>query len=252
MSISRVSCAAAAAALLASPGLAQDPVISRVGIWKPKPGLEAKLEAGIKAHNEFHKKLNDTATFETYVITSGPNSGHYVRVAPSRNWRDFDTEAARNQADQADNDINTNPYIASAHTEYWRVRLDLSRPRPDMTPPAMYSIVFYRLKFGKTADFEMALRKSKEALDKANWPRHSLVLSLLSGGEGPTYAILQPRQKFADFNPPEGKTFVQILEEQLGRDEANARQEMFNGAVEDTFTQIVEYRPDLSYAPAKK
>lgn len=247
-----VSCAAVVAALLASPGLAEDPVVSRVATWKPKPGLEAKLEAGIKAHNEFHRKQNDTTTFETYVITSGPNSGHYLRVAPGRNWRDFDTEAAGNKADQADSAINTDPYIASSETEYWRVRLDLSRPRPEMTPPAMYSITFYRVKFGKTDDFERAFKKSKEALDKANWPRHSLVLSLLNGGEGPTYAILVPRQKFAELNPPEGKTLAQVLEDQLGRDEASTRTEMLNAAVEGTFTQLVEHRPDLSYGPAKK
>jgi hypothetical protein len=247
-----VSCAALVAALLASPGQAEDPIVSRVAMWKAKPGLEAKLEAGIKAHNEFHRKLNDTKTFETYVITSGPDSGAYLRVAPGRNWRDFDTEATGNKADQADSDVNTTPYIASSETEYWRVRMDLSRPRPEMTPPAMYSIVFYRLKFGKVADFEMALKKSKEALDKANWPRHNLVLSRLSGGEGPTWAILQARQKFADFNPPEGKTFQQVLEEHLGRDEADARLQMFNGAVESVFSQMIEHRPDLSYAPAKK
>lgn len=247
-----VSCAAIAAVLLASSGQAEDPIVSRVASWKPKPGQEAKLEAGIKAHNEFHRKLNDPTTFETYVITSGPNSGQYLRVAPSRNWRDFDTEAAGNKADQADTAVTTDPYIASAETEYWRVRLDLSRPRPDMTPPAMYSITFYRVKFDKTEDFERALKKSKEAMDKAGWPRNNLVLSLLNGGEGPTYAILVPRQKFADLNPPEGKTFAQVLEDQLGREEATLRQQAFNAAVESVFTQIVEHRPDLSYAPVKK
>lgn len=249
----RVCSAAIGAALMATPALAQDPIVSRVVLWKPKPGLEAKLEAGIKAHNEFHRKLGDKNTFETYVVTSGPQSGSYARVAAGRNWKDFDEEALGDKADQADSAINTDPYIASAETEYWRVRLDLSRPRPDTTtPPAMYAITFYRVKFDRTDDFERAFKQGKEAMDRANWPRHYVLLSLLSGGEGPMYAQLLARDTFAEFNPPPGKSFAQTLEDQLGRAEADARAEAIAASVEGTFTQIVQYRPDLSYVPAKK
>jgi hypothetical protein len=238
--------------MLASPALAEDPIVSRVVVWKPKPGMEAKLEAGIKAHNEFHRKQNDASAFETFVITSGPDSGAFVRVAGARNWKDFDAEALGDKADQADTALNTDPYIASATTGYWRVRLDMSHPRPVMTPPAMWAITFYRVKYDKTGDFERARKKIKEATDKANWPRNFLVLSLVSGGEGPTFAVLQARDKFADFNPPEGKTFAQMMEEQVGRDEAELVDRTIGGAVESTSTEIVNYRADLSYMPAKK
>jgi len=120
------------------------------------------------------------------------------------------------------------------------------------TPAAMYSLVFYRVKFGKSNDFILAQKKAKEAATKAKWPRYWMIFSLVSGGDGPLWVLSQPREKFADFNPLEGKTFTQMLEEQLGREEADARAELIDSSVESIFTEILAYRADLSYVPAKK
>ena len=246
------SCLALSATLVALPALAEDPVISRVVIWKAKPGMEAKLEAGIKTHNAFHKKQHDPMTHNTYVVTSGPNTGDYVRVAGGRNWKDFDAEATWQKEDQADSAINTDPYIASAMPMYYRMRTDLSHMAPGDAPAAMYSLVFLRLKIGKVDDYEATQKQSKAAADKAKWPRYWTVFSLVNGGDGPTWVISQARDKFADFNPPEGKTFAEMLEEQLGKDESRLRQEMSDASVQSVFTEIIAYRPDLSYVPAAK
>lgn len=247
----RVACLTVAAALVATLSTAQDPVIARVVIWKAKPGMEAKLEAGIKAHNEFHRKQGDPLDHQTYVVSSGPDTGHYVRVAGGRNWKDFDAEAAWDQADQADSAINTDPYIESAMLSYYRMREDLSHGAPGAAPAPMYSLTFYRVRFDKVDDFVDAWAKAKEAAVKAQWPRHVTVFSLVSGGDGPTWVLSQPRTKFADFNPL-SKTFAAVLEEQLGKEAATARMQKLNASVEGTFTQIVTYRGDLSYVPAKK
>jgi hypothetical protein len=61
-----------------------------------------------------------------------------------------------------------------------------------------------------------------------------------------------PRDKFADFNPPDGKTFPDMLKEQLGEDEDRARTDMVDRAVQSIFTEMIAYRADLSYVPAKK
>ena len=246
----RQSCLALAATLVVSPALAEDPVISRVVIWKAKPGMEAKLEAGLKAHNAFHAKKGDTMAHNTYVVTSGPNTGNYVRVAGGRNWKDFDAEAAWQKEDQADSAINTNPYVASAVPSYYRLRTDLSRMPPGTTPAPMYALAFLRLKIGKVDDYEQTRKLAKQAADKANWPRHFLVFSLMNGGDAPTWVISNAADKYADFNPPEGKTFADMLEEQLGKDAARLRQELSDSSVESVFTEMLEYRADLSYVPA--
>lgn len=246
------SCLVLSAALVASPVFAEDPLITRVLIWKTRPGMEAKLEAGIKAHNAFHKKQNDPMAHSTYVVSSGPNTGDYVRVAGGRNWKDFDAENAWSKEDQADSAINTDPYIASATPSYYRLRTDLSRMPAGNAPAAMYVLVHLRLKIGRVDDFEHAQRQAKEAADKAKWPLPSLVFSLANGGDAPTWVISLPRDKFADFNPPEGKSFPDMLEEQLGKDAARLRQEMSDASVASVFTEIIAYRSDLSYVPAAK
>jgi hypothetical protein len=243
---------ALAATLVALPSLAEDPVITRVIIWKVKPGMEAKLEAGIKAHNEFHRKQNDTMTHSTYVVTSGPNTGAYVRVAGGRNWKDFDAEATWSKADQADSAINTDPYVASAMPMFYRLRTDASYMPPGDTPAPMYSLIFYRLKFAHVDDFALSVKKAKAAAEKAKWPRHWMAFALVNGGDGPTWVLSLPRDKFADFNPPDGKTFPDMLKEQLGEDEDRARTDMVDRAVQSIFTEMIAYRADLSYVPAKK
>ncbi len=251
MSLSRL-CLALAATLVALPVFAEDPVISRVVVWKAKPSMDAKLEAGIKAHNLLHKKKNDPMPHHTYVVTSGPNTGDFVRVAGGRNWKDFDAEAAWQAEDQADSAINTDPYIASAMPMYYRLRPDLSRMPPGTTPSAMYALGFIRLKIGKVDDYEQSRKLLKQAADKANWPRHFLVFSLVNGGDGPTWVISNPADKFADFNPPEGKTFAEMLEEQLGKDAARLRQEMADSSIASITSELIAYRADLSYTPAAK
>lgn len=247
----RTTSLAAAAALLALPALGEDQIISRVGFWRAKPGMEAKLEEGIKRHNEFHRKLNDPMSFETYVIASGPNTGTYRRIASGRRWQDFDTEAAGAKADAADSALNTDPYLQSSVPAYYRLRPEMSRPRPGDTPAPMYSVLIYKVRVGKTDEFVLAAKKFKEAADKANWPRHWYFFSLANGGDHPQFVLSQPRDKFADFNPPE-KPFDKMLEETLGRDEADARQEMLDRSIESFSSEIITYRADLSYVPAKK
>jgi hypothetical protein len=247
------SCLALSAALLASPVFgAEDPVVTRVVIWKAKPGMAAKLEAGLKVHNAFHGKKGDPMPHHTYVVTSGPNTGDYVRVAGGRNWKDFDAEAAWGKEDQADSAINTDPYLASAMPMYYRMRADLSHMAPGSAPAAMYSLAHLRLKIGRVDDYEQVSKQGKEAADKAKWPRYWTVFTLINGGDAPTWVISQPRDKFADFNPPEGKTFAEMLEEQLGESAARLRQEMSDASVASVFTEIIEYRADLSYTPAAK
>lgn len=247
----RIPCLAAAAALLALPALGEDQIISRVGFWKAKPGMEAKLEEGIKRHNEFHRKLNDPMGFDTFVVTSGPNAGSYLRIASGRRWQDFDAEAAGAKADQADSALNTDPYLESTTTSYYRLRPEMSRSRPGDTPAPMYSVLIYKVKFGKADEFVLAAKKFKEAADKAQWPRHWAFFSLANGGDHPQFVLSQPRDKFADFNPPE-KPFDKMLEEILGRDEADARNDMLERSVESFRSEIITYRADLSYVPAKK
>jgi hypothetical protein len=245
----RIACLAATAAVLALPLTAEDMIVTRVTAWKVKPGMEAKFEEGLKRHNEFHRKQADPLSLNTYQVQSGPNTGAYLRVAGNRHWQDFDAEAAIEKADQADTALNTDPYIESSMPIFYRVLADLSRPKDGMS--AMYSISFYHVKFSKTDDFRRAIRKFHEGIGKTQWPAHYGWFELINGGDGPEFVLSLPREKWADFNPPE-KSFATMIEEAFGRSEAEAIGEVFQNAVTGVSTEIIQYRPDLSYIPAKK
>ena len=245
----RIVCLTAAAAVLALPLGAEDMQVTRVTVWKAKPGMEAKFEEGLKRHNEFHRKLGDPMALLTAQVSSGPNTGAYVRLASNRHWEDFDTEEKGMQADMADTAVNTDPYIASATNAYYRLLTDVSRPQD--SGAAMYALVFYQVKFGKVDDFMLAVRKYHEAIGKAQWPVHYAWFSLINGGDGPQFVLSLPRDKWADFNPPE-KPFDKMLEETMGRAEAESINEMFDHAVSGVSTEIITTRTDLSYVPTKK
>jgi hypothetical protein len=242
---------AVGAALMApSIASAEDPVLTRVVVYKAKPGMESKLEEGIKKHNEFHRKQSDPMEHGTCVVTSGPDTGSYLRFATNRNWKDFDAEAAGQAADAADSAMTVDPYLASTTVHYYRFRPELSRPRPGGRAP-MYLTTFYKVKYGKGGDFERALRRANEALAKANWPMHHGWFSLVNGGDMNTWVLSQPRERFADLNPGE-KTIGQMMEETMGRDEADALWGLFMGSVESAHSQMMSCPPGLSYTPAKR
>jgi hypothetical protein len=245
----RIVCLAATAAALALPARAEDPIISRVMVWKAKPGMEAKFEEGLKRHNDFHRRQGDPMALTTLQVQSGPETGAYVRLASDRHWADFDAEEAMAKADQADTAVNTDPYIASTTTSYYRQLMDVSRPKP--AAAAMYSITFYQVKLGKTDDFMRAIKKFHEAIGKAEWPVHYAWFALANGGDGPQYVLSIPRDKWADFNPLE-KTFEKIMEEAYGRSETEAIFDSFDHSVAGTSSEIVAFRADLSYIPTKK
>lgn len=245
----RIVCLAATAAVLALPAGAEDPIVSRVMLWKVKPGMEAKFEEGLKRHNDFHRKQGDSMALSTLQVQSGPNTGAYIRLASDRHWVDFDAEAAMAKADQADTAVNTDPYIASSTTSYYRQLTDVSRPKA--AAAAMYAIVFYRVKLGRTDDFMLAVRKFHDAIGKAEWPVHYAWFALMNGGDGPEFVLSLPRDKWADFNPLE-KSFDKMLDEVYGPTEARSLGEMFDHSVSGMSSEIVAYRADLSYVPAQK
>jgi hypothetical protein len=99
-------------------------------------------------------------------------------------------------------------------------------------------------------DFMLAVRKYHDAIGKAQWPVHYAWFSLVNGGDGPQFVLSLPRDKWADFNPPE-KPFDKMMEEAVGRAEAESINEMFDHAVSGVSTEIITTRNDLSYVPTK-
>lgn len=255
LSISALSSIVIAALVMEASALAQDmdakPIIERATLWTIKPGMAAKFEAGLKKHNQFHVKQGDTQAHETYAIESGEHAGSYWRVAGNRHWEDFDAEDKFADADTADSDVNITPYIASSVPMFFEVRGEVSNPPPDdAAAPAFWELLFFMIKPGHYEQISLAMKRVKDAAQKTNWPERWVWFVLANGGEHDQFVLALPHDNWAGFNPPE-KPFPKMLEEALGRAEAESVFKMFDDSVASSRSEIVRYRPDLSYLPAK-
>ncbi len=118
--------------LLCGLALAQDKDanIVRVYVMAPKPGMTKQFEEGRKRHMDWHRKQNDTWTWETWETLTGPDTGSYLSVtAPPHSWKDFDDwEAKLGTADTADSQTNMGPSITGADNAFWMYMKDWSRP----------------------------------------------------------------------------------------------------------------------------
>jgi hypothetical protein len=85
------------------------------------------------ARADFHRKQGDPLALSTYQVQTGPSTGAYLRIASNRHWTDFDAEAARAKADEADGrseaealDATFSHAVSGLRTEIIQYRADLS------------------------------------------------------------------------------------------------------------------------------
>ena len=75
---------------------------------------------------------------------------------------------------------------------------------------------------------------------------------LVNGGQTGTYVLSLPRNSWADFeDKPEVKPFRDMLKEAFGQAEADSIVDRIDRSVEKETSEILQFRPDLSYLPSK-
>ncbi|HXE75332.1 MAG TPA: hypothetical protein VNN18_06835 [Candidatus Xenobia bacterium] len=240
-------------ALLAAPLMAQTPssAIVRVAIWKVKPGMGKQFQDGVRKHNEFHVKVNDPVALETWEVTSGDDTGTFLRIVSLPNWAAYDTPNYDTAADEADSATNIDPYMEAGPVRWWRFLPEVSHGPMTGTPPAMDEVLFFHLNMGYGRDFSALIKKITDAARASNWGVHYYWYVLENGGEHPTFALVIPKQKMADFDDPP-VTFQAMLEKALGRAEAEMVYRALDKSIHCQRSQTIAYRGDLSYTPAKK
>lgn len=222
--------------------------IARVVQLKVGAGGDDEFEQGLKRHTEWHRTENNSWTYHTWQILSGEQTGHYYLSVFDRLWEDFDEEEQWASADAADAAENILPYVERATVRFYTYLGDISRPPTSELPNSLTELRYLHLNVGTEDEFTYAIRKVHEAIVKTNWPVHYQWYSLSSGGEHPTFVLALPHYDWADFEPAE-KSFEAMLEEAYGRQEAGSLVEILNQSVHCERSEIIRYRPDLSYVP---
>ena len=241
----------AALALAATLVAQQKPgTIASLEFQRPKNGMTKQYEEGRKQKAAWHKQQKDTQALYVWEVIAGDNFGRYVVGRLGNHWKDLDTPSVPDAADLAAYDKSIGPYVESVVAHYYSFLPNISRPPEGMEMPAMSEIVTLHVRYGKTAEFMNLARKINDGIGKVNWPVHYSWFALVAGGHSPTFALSLPRNKWADFEEPE-KSFDKVLEEAYGKQEAGEIIAGLGRVVESEETQIVKFRPDLSYIPAK-
>lgn len=237
---------------VACPLVAQDHAgnISQVSFWTVKAGMSDKFEAGLKKHNEFHGSTNDPNALHTWTVLNGPDAGTYLRGSLGHDWADFDQEGSTSDEDARDVAANLDPYIETDVPRHFLFLRDISsQPDPGGISP-LSNVIFFRLNQDGEQAFREAITKTHEAILKSQWPSKGYFWhELWSGGFHPTFVLVLPMDSWADMAPIE-PPFAAMIMETYGPEEGLALLETFGQTIKKQWSQVHQYRPELSYVPA--
>lgn len=233
---------------LALPALGQEGrgTVVVIHCLDPQPGAGTRLEEGMKRHIDWHRRQKDSWTWATWTVMTGPESDRLCTGSFDHKWEDFDKPSVSPQADAADAALNLSPSTKKHEASFW-ARLD-AISRPPAQPAAMSSVVFFQARFGMDDEFNSIIGEFHKAIEKTQMPWKYTWYALASGGDGGTYALVLPRNAFADFNPS-GKPFAEMLVDAYGKRAADALLARWREVVASSRNELVRNRPDLSYTP---
>jgi hypothetical protein len=215
----------------------------------PKPGMTAQYEAARKKHMAWHKAQNDKWSWHVWEVLTGNSTGSYVVASCGHQWKDFDGREKFNAADSENAAITMQPTLSSNLMSYYALRPEISLTTEMITSP-MIAVTHFFVKPDGVNDFADSLKKVNQAIRKTNYiSKPSNWYSLANGGPGPHFVLVNGRDTYADMQPPE-KSLDQMLKEALG-DEGTAAIATLRKNIERTETELLHYRPDLSYVAPK-
>jgi hypothetical protein len=224
--------------------------VCRVYFQKPKAGQTAQFEQARVKHFQFHKSHNDSWTWETSVVETGPSTGTYVVATCGHSWKDFDDwEKKMGKEDTADAMANMGPFLEENDNGFFIYRADMSLAPPNTPPAPMSSVTIYVLHPGMGDDFIGAVKKINEALKKEpSWPKTSGWYQLASGGQAPEFVIVGARQGWADFAPLD-KSIRDVVTANYGQETADGIFKTMRDSAEKVIVEADVHRADLSYEP---
>ena len=234
--------------LLASLGWSQTgpDKVCEVNFTTPKPGSAKAFEQGRINHNKFHAGEKDKNPIHLWSVLTGPGTGGYVTTVCGLTWKGLDGNEAMDKRDEADREKTMSATVGANQASYYVFRPDWSTGTEG--PPAkMITVVHYFVKPGGIIQFQDAIKKISAAITQGKYPaKPSRWYVLANGGEGPHYVQVTDRASWSDMQPPE-KTLVDFLKES-GDDKSI---QALRDAVDHTVSELLEYRAELSYIPAK-
>jgi hypothetical protein len=253
MKVMKLATGLCAVAFFAVGALAQDKPgnIAALEFQTPKNSMVKQYEEGRKAKVEWHKQQKDKDALFVSEILTGENMGTYVVGRFGMHWADMDKPSVSDAADLEQYKKLIGPYVEKLTATYFEFLPKWSNPSSE-TSTKYIEVIHFHIKYGKGDDFRSAVAKVHEANQKVKAPNHYSWYRLANGGRGGTYVLTIDHANWASFeDDPAVKPLRDRLREAFGEQEAMSVIERLNGSVENTYSELVQPRPDLSYMPAK-
>jgi hypothetical protein len=250
----KFACTLGIVLLGAASGLAQDKpgTIAALEFQTPKNGMVKQYEDGRKQKAEWHKQQKDTQPLYVWEIMSGEHTGSYVVGRLGQHWADLDKPSVPDQADLDEYNKVIGGSVQSMIAQYYEYLPKVSNPGNTKPTDKFSEIVVYRVRSGRDTEFNSAVNRINEAIQKTKWPVSYLWLTLANGGRAGTYVLVIPHNNWADFeDKPDMKPFRQMLTDAFGAQEADSLIKQLDSSVESVTSEIDKFRADLSYLPAK-
>jgi quinol monooxygenase YgiN len=220
---------------------------------KVKNGSVPQYEAGRKQKAAWHKQQNDPLPLMVWETLSGDETGTFLVGRFNQHWADYDKPAVTDEADLAEFQKVVGSYVDSVVTRYYDYMPKISNDDSTDTGPAKFSeVITFVVRPGKESDFRSAIERIHEGTVKTKWNVTYGWYRLTSGGVSGTYVLVFPHKKWADFeDDPAVKPYREMLKDAFGQAEADSIVDRIDRSIEKETSEIIQFRPDLSYMPAK-
>jgi hypothetical protein len=223
--------------------------LASIEFQKVKASNVPQYEAGRKQKAAWHKQQNDPLPLLVWVTLSGENTGTFLVGHFNQHWADYDKPVVTDEADLAEFQKVLGNYVDSITTRYYDFMPKVSNESGDEALP---EITIYQVRYGKGSDFRSGIERVHEAAIKTKWPVNYGFYQLVNGGTSGTYVLSIPHKSWADFeDKPDVKPFRDMLKEAFGQAEADSIVDRFDRSIEKESSEIIQFRPDLSYLPGK-
>jgi hypothetical protein len=225
--------------------------IAALEFQKLKSGMVQQYEAARKTKAAWHKQQNDPLPLFVWEVLSGDNTGDYIVGRVGQHWADMDKPAVSDESDKAEFQKVVASAVESIVTRYYEYMPKISNG--DTTGPAKFSeILIFETKYGREADFQSAISRIHDAGQKTNWPVKYEWYALDNGGSSGEFVLVLPHNNWADFDDkPDVKPFREMIKDAFGQNEADSIINRIDNSVIRETTEIIQFRPDLSYMPGK-
>lgn len=220
---------------------AQQPTIERVTAYRVKPDRSADFEAEIKEYLAVLKKANPSHAYSIWSSLSGNNEFYRVDVYAKYAELDENQDPKLKEVSQDLTRIGLriNNCADSMERVYYRIRTDLSLP-PTQDIPKMLLVLKVKVQRDKIDDY-VAMKKEYLELMKKSPVKFEAVLEGRFGASAREFITLSPLNSWADLDGPSD------MEKIFGADAL--RKFNFSAMQTERQTDVIRYRPELSYTP---